>query len=73
VSLQQAQNQRPAAMACAKSFTRESRVRQANGRDAVFLFQVPPHKGLRHILLLSNPRKDEQAWALDFAILSIHR
>jgi len=60
-------------MAGAKSFTRESRVRQANRRDAVFLFQIPPDKRLRHLLLLTNPRENEQAWAFDFAILSGHR
>jgi hypothetical protein len=60
-------------MAGAGTFTRKPRVRQANRRDAVFLFQIPAHKGLRRILLpVRKPREDQQAWTLDFVILSGH-
>ena len=49
-------------MAGAGTFTRESRVRQANLRDAVFLFQIPAHNGLRRILLpVRKPCEDQQA------------
>ena len=73
VGLQAAQDLRPASIAGAGTFAYESRVRQANRRDAVFLFQIPAHKGLRRVFLpVSESREDQQVWTLDFAILSGH-
>jgi hypothetical protein len=73
VGLQAAQDLRPASIAGGGTFAYESRVRQANRRGAVFLFQIPAHKGLRRVFLpVSEPREDQQVWTVDFAILSGH-